>query len=214
MGQQSKIAERVVQDGDIVTFEGIDRAGKTTIVENLSSELNNMRKEHTVCNELESPIGDHIRKVLSEEIPAEQKVSLFAADRAWTYINRCQPALADGKLVLWDRYVDSAFAYRGAEISLDATDIDISLVQNMNSMFRDPNLILYIDIKTKTSIRRGNQHEAAKFYDREYLSEVQKQYQRLRKRRDYVVIDGERSIDEITAEILTILDSRGIITAP
>ncbi|MCX2727329.1 dTMP kinase [Thermomicrobium sp. 4228-Ro] len=105
-----------------VTFEGPEGAGKTTQCQLLAARL----EEHGVPVLLTrepggTPVGEAVREWLLAGVSMrpETEVLLFTAARAehvWTVI---RPALANGRFVVCDRYVDSTLAYQGAGRGLD-----------------------------------------------------------------------------------------------
>src|ERR1035438_9898477 len=109
----------------LIAFEGIDGAGKSTVVSALPQELATCRLPVVVCAERQSPLSFMLSNSALNSLSPFLKTYLFATDRAWTYEREFLPRFASGALVLWDRYVDSAIAYRGAEFSRTSSLVDI-----------------------------------------------------------------------------------------
>jgi dTMP kinase len=100
--------------GLFVTFEGIDRSGKTTqarlLCEALGSEGLGVREPGG------TPAGERVRDLLKDaQVPlgSEAEALLFAAARAELVEKVIRPALERGKVVVSDRFVDSSLAYQG-----------------------------------------------------------------------------------------------------
>ena len=114
-----------------ISFEGIDGVGKSTQADLLEAHLVGLSRE--VVRTLEpggSELGRDIRKLLlhSGHVDARAEALLYAADRAHHVATVIRPALAEGKVVITDRYLDSSVAYQGAGRILGATEVrDLSI---------------------------------------------------------------------------------------
>jgi dTMP kinase len=191
--------------GKLVALEGIDRAGKSSIIERLPSLLSDCKVSLVICGELQSPIAPIIRDLLYKGASPFLKTFLFAADRAWTYESKCLPALRHGGLVIWDRYVDSAMVYRSVELSLFGSDFDSSFVNDINRLFVPPDLTIYIDITAETSMKRVESVGVKGPYNPEFLEKVRAEYLRIAPLRGYVVINGEQSLDVVVSEVAQVI---------
>ena len=101
--------------GLFVTFEGIDRSGKTTqarmLLEALGDEAVGVREPGG------TPAGERVRELLKDpdvELSAAAEALLFAAARAELVSQVIRPALESGRIVVSDRFLDSSLAYQGA----------------------------------------------------------------------------------------------------
>src|ERR671916_2238796 len=111
--------------GLFVTFEGIDRSGKTTqarmLVSALGSDALGVREPGG------TPAAERIRGLLKDAavpLGAEAEALLFAAARAEIVSNVIRPALADGKVVVSDRFLDSSLAYQGGARGLGVEEVE------------------------------------------------------------------------------------------
>jgi len=103
--------------GLFVVFEGGDRVGKSTQVQALAAALTASDVEHVVTFQPgDTREGATIRRLLLDPL-------LYAADKAQHVRYVVQPALAAGKVVICDRYVDSMLAYQGAGRALQVADL-------------------------------------------------------------------------------------------
>ena len=104
--------------GTFITFEGIDGSGKSTQVHLLASFLLLNGCEVVVTREPGgTPVGLRLRAALldaEEQVDPLTELLVFAADRAQHVQRLLSPALAQGQIVLSDRYADATVAYQGA----------------------------------------------------------------------------------------------------
>ncbi len=109
-----------VNRGTLITIEGIDGAGKTTLAHALQGELAVRAAGGRPVELLREPggveVSERIRALVKDpalELLARTEVLLYAAARAQLVEERVQPLLRDGAVVLLDRFVDSSLAYQG-----------------------------------------------------------------------------------------------------
>ena len=105
--------------GLFVTFEGPDGSGKSTQARMLVARLRHQGRD--VLESVEpggTPIGQQIRRILldpaNKELTATTELLLMFAARAQNVEQWILPALAQGKIVVSDRFTDSSIAYQGA----------------------------------------------------------------------------------------------------
>jgi len=102
--------------GLFITFEGIEKSGKTTQSRLLYDKLIALGKDAIYLKDPGiTELGEHIRKALlfGKNISIEAEVFLFAACRAQLVNEYIFPALKEDKIVICDRFSDSTFAYQG-----------------------------------------------------------------------------------------------------
>jgi dTMP kinase len=186
--------------GKLVAFEGIDRAGKSSVIMRMTNLLHGCHMPIMTCGELRSPIAPLLRDMLCTGSSAFLKTYFFASDRAWAYETECLPALKRGALVLWDRYVDSAVIYRTVELSKSASEIDLDFVKEINRPFPKPDLTIYIDIPVGTSLERARAAGVSEPYNQDFLESVRDQYLQLVSSKKYFIINGENPLDTVAVE--------------
>jgi dTMP kinase len=141
--------------GFLLTVEGIDGCGKTTLIEKLSKSL---EKNYSVLVTKEpggSILGQQLRTILqTQETPLSGKAEflLFAADRAQHFETIIIPALQKGMIVISDRCADSSLAYQGY-----GRDLDCALIEKVNQWAMNqitPDLIFYLKLDPETAHNR------------------------------------------------------------
>ena len=190
-----------------ITFEGIDGVGKSTQLDLLQQWLEGRGRE--VVRTLEpggTELGKEIRHLLLHrkgDVAPRAEALLYAADRAHHVATKIRPALAEGKVVLGDRYFDSSVAYQGA-----ARELDVDEVRNISLWAVDnliPDLTVLLDLDAEAAISRRNntgtepdrlEREKVDFFER-----ARNQYLELAKESRFLVVDATLSIDEIQQQI-------------
>ncbi len=187
----------------LIAIEGIDGAGKTTIVKFLEEELKKLGYDVVVFKEpTNSEFGKKIREILrTREIKPEEELELFIRDRDYDVKNNVIPALKSGKIVLMDRYYYSTIAYQGA------LGIDVDYIYKLNERFPKPDLIVILDVKPEIGLQRiKNKRKPDRFEDLEYLRRVREIFLSL-KNDNVVVINAERDLNDVKRVVLkTVLD--------
>lgn len=140
-----------------ITLEGIDGSGKSSQARLLAEHLS--QTGHTVTLTREpggSPGAEDIRRLLVEGDPnrwsAETEILLFTAARRDHVERLIAPALADGKIVISDRFADSTRVYQGA------TRGDLrAIVDRLHDQMiqQEPDLTLIIDMDPEIALTRG-----------------------------------------------------------
>ncbi|MBI4085137.1 MAG: dTMP kinase [Candidatus Liptonbacteria bacterium] len=188
--------------GKFVVFEGPDGSGQTTQASLLAKYLANLGREVLLTKEptSASEAGKKIRDILDKknEIDAAGLQKLFAEDRKEHLQNEIVPALKEGKIVISDRYFFSTFAFG----SLGA---DLEWLISINDEFLLPDIAFVLVVKPGTSIERiASRGIKTTLFERlETLRKVVENYKNLGNRfENMILIDGERSIEEIHKEIV------------
>ena len=160
----------------LVSLEGLDGSGKTTVWESLKETY----PEAVFTREpTESWYGDAVsRSISADDADPLAELFLYTADHADHLSRVIRPALADGDLVISDRYSDSRYAYQGATLADSAIDDPVAYVRSIHEPFtRSPELTIYLDIDPETAAERSG--KTNKFEQSAYLSRVQQNYERL-----------------------------------
>src|SRR5690242_1308698 len=100
----------------LVTFEGIDGSGKTTVSRLVVESLRkNGKAVYLTCEPTHTWLGDAVRRAYEDDVGPITESFLFLADRA-AHVPEIRAHLAKRELVVCDRYADSTFAYQGARL--------------------------------------------------------------------------------------------------
>lgn len=144
--------------GIFITFEGPDGAGKTTIINMITDQLENVLLTREPGG---IDIAEQIRRViLAKENTAmdpRTEALLYAAARRQHLIEKVKPALEEGLVVLCDRFVDSSLAYQG-----HARGLGIDEVLKINQFAIEdmmPDLTIYFDIEPELGLKRINKNK-------------------------------------------------------
>lgn len=177
-----------------VTVEGIDGAGKTTVVGALRDELDDAAFTREPTG---SWLGEAVERAVSEENSEPlSDLFLFAADHADHLHRVIRPALREGRLVVCDRYVDSRYAYQGATLS-DRFDDAVAWVRGVHEPWTVyPDLTLLLDVPVETALERKDAED--KYERAGFLREVEANYRRLADENDrFVVVDASQDADTV-----------------
>ncbi len=141
----------------LITFEGGEGAGKTTLIKGVRKALQEKGKDVLVTRAPGgTPFGNKMRSLLLDEkgpLDKRAELFLFLADRAQHVKEVIKPALALGKVVLCDRFNDSTVAYQGV-----ARELDPVYVRSLCLFAGDgllPNLTFYLDIDPEVGLKRA-----------------------------------------------------------
>jgi dTMP kinase len=164
--------------GLFVTFEGIDRSGKTTqarmLVDALGGDAVAVREPGG------TPVGERVRELLKDpraDIGPHAEALLFAAARAELCRQVIRPALADGRVVVCDRFLDSSLAYQGA-----ARGLGVDEVLDINRWATEglrPDLTIYLAIEPRTALGRAGEADRFEHEGLELQERVRAAYERL-----------------------------------
>jgi dTMP kinase len=150
--------------GKLITLEGGEGAGKSTVLEAVRAELAARGVEVLVTREPGgTPAGEDIRKVLLDTahrgLCAEAELLLMFASRAQLVRELVRPALAAGKWVLSDRFTDASFAYQGG--GRGQPPERIAELERWAADGLKPDLTLLLDVPVAEGLKRANGRGAA-----------------------------------------------------
>jgi dTMP kinase len=202
--------------GKFITFEGIDGSGKSTQLRLLADDLR-FRGFNVVKTQEPggTPLGRRLREAFldtDENVAPMAELLCYAADRAQHVEFLIKPALAEGKIVISDRYADATAAYQGAGRGFSET-VTKQVIKLATEGLK-PDLTLFFDLPVGVGLQRMNKRndlgelknrldkENSDFYDRvreAYLKIIAKEPKRFR------IIDATQSVEQVHAQALEVL---------
>ena len=201
--------------GKFITFEGIDGAGKSQVVDAANEVLEARGISVVITREVGgTPVGESIRNLLLKSnhlIGGDAETLLVFAARAQHVEQLIKPSLAEGKWVLCDRFTDSTYAYQGGgrRIAHDR----IELLENWVQKDLRPDLTLVLDTDVEIGKQRlGPQSEHDRFeseYDAadDFFDRVRSTYRRLAELNPQRIrlIDSNRTAEAVRAEVVQVV---------
>jgi len=192
--------------GKLITLEGIDGSGKSTVAEKLQTnpEIKAFGPVFTREPTRGTLTGDAVEKAIQSDTDQLAELFLFTADHAEHLAKLVKPALENGKIVISDRYSDSRYAYQGVTLKTRLEN-PLEWVKNLH---RDwtivPDLTILFDIVPEVSIERcGKRGEQSKFEKLEFLRGVREIFLRVAAEdpERFIIIDASRSPEYIEKEV-------------
>jgi dTMP kinase len=192
-----------------ITFEGIDRSGKSTQARLLADALG--ERAVLVREPGGTEAAERIRALVKDReltLSPTTETLLFAAARSDLVSVVIRPALESGKIVICDRYGDSTAAYQGG-----ARGIGIERVEELNAWATGdlvPDVTFLLDVPIETAGGRDGERDRFEDEGAELQRGVASAYERLAALHNerFVRVDGSRSPDKVHAEILAAVESR------
>jgi dTMP kinase len=193
--------------GVLIAVEGIDGAGKTTQVRLLALALERLGELVVTSKEpTDGPWGRKIRESAAKgRLSLDEELTAFVNDRIEHVRNLIQPALADGKTVILDRYFYSTIAYQGSR----GRDIG-QLKASMEKIAPLPDVVFLLDVSPAEGIRRiseSRNERPNEFEKIETLTRVREAFNAIPEPR-IARIDGGRPVDEVHEAVIAELSAR------
>ncbi len=153
---------RVPDTGRLIAFEGTEGAGKSTQLQRAAETLR--AEGHRVAVTAEpgsTPLGRHLRELMLHDRGAPPvplaELFLYLADRAQHVVEVIEPALADGSIVLTDRFFASTIAYQGYGRGLDL--VSLTRADAWARADLQPHLTLLLDVPVRIGLERARGHD-------------------------------------------------------
>ena len=209
-------APSVKNPGRFITLEGGEGAGKSTQIQVIKDYLLSRGNDVVVTREPGgTPEGQEIRNLLvsgdKDKWSPLSETLLILADRAAHLERVIRPALAEGKYVVCDRFFDSTKAYQGV-----AGGLGLDVIHNLQQPVLGttlPDFTLLLDIDPEKGLRRAQERGGELRFESKTLA-----YHRTLRNAflDFAaqepdrifVIDADRDVEAVSADILAILDER------
>jgi dTMP kinase len=187
----------MVKKGIFIVIEGLDGSGKTTQAQLVTERLSKKNNVFHTAEPSRGKIGTFIRDCCLYEgkrLPTEAEALLFAADRIEHMQNEVAPALAEGKIVICDRYIYSSLAYQGS------TGLSLDWIKTINARALQPDFSIFIDVPPERVLERL-QRKKSVMETLEIQRKVQKVYLKFVEKGELIRIDGDKPKD-IVADAL------------
>ena len=195
-----------------IAFEGGEGAGKSTQVARLAEHLRGLGHDVVVTHEPgDTRIGPQVRQILLDPATAglspRAEALLYAADRAEHVDALIRPALAAGRVVVTDRYVDSSLAYQGAARPLEQDDV--AWVNRWATGGLLPDLTVLLDVDPVEGLRRASDEpDRLEAEPHAFHQAVRAAFLELAGREPgrYLVVDATADPDTVAAEVAERVD--------
>ena len=191
--------------GKLVTFEGIDGSGKSTMLSLLQAPdkaplfPNGNGIVFTREPTKDTLTGNAVYAAIGNNVDPLSELFLFLADHAAHLSDTVRPALNDGKLVISDRYSDSRCAYQGATLK-NTIPGAFNFVRRLHDPWTiKPDLTFLFDIPPEVSCARCKGRGAQTKFERvDFLNDVRKNFKQLAKEESerFVILDAEKKPEE------------------
>ncbi len=193
-----------------VTFEGIDGCGKSTQAMLCFQLLTKAGYKVKMLREPGSTVvSEKIREILLDtkhKITDLTELLLYEAARAEITAREIAPALADGQIVLCDRFYDSTTAYQGF-----GRKLDIRVVKGLNKVATGgvvPDLTFVFDVDLKTAqARRGKRKDRLESQSKAFFERVRVGFLEIarKERRRVKLVDASRPVEIVFQDVRKIL---------
>jgi dTMP kinase len=206
--------------GLLVTLEGIDGSGKSTVSHLLKQSLTQTwpgRRFIFTAEPTKGETGAILRSRLSKSRALEDEVSkarrmgelfLFMADHADHLSHTIIPSMQTGAIIVSDRYTDSTAAYQGVTLRGIVPDP----VEWIRSLYRpwnvSPDLTIFFSIDPSRALKRIVSRQIAEKFERaEFLREVDGNFRRIASLEPerFAIVDAGREIDDVAKDALSLI---------
>jgi len=198
--------------GLFISFEGGEGCGKSTQIAALKTRLE--AEGHSVVQTREpggTQLGEAIRNLLQHDeagqgMSPETELLLFAASRAQHVRELIAPAIAEGKIVLCDRFMDSTTVYQGVARAINSDQV--ATINKFALGLTKPDLTILIDLPPEIGLARVHarsdgkldrmEQEAIEFFEavrQGYLDLAAQDLER------FIILDGSLEIETLKSQI-------------
>ena len=200
--------------GTLITIEGLDGAGKSTLAAALATALHTRSMRVELLREPGGvQLSERIRELVKDpslQVGARAEALLYAAARAELVHERVIPLLEQGAYVLLDRFVDSSLAYQGAGRELGMDEIHTINLFATRGLVPDRTLLLRISPRTGRT-RQGTRDAEPDRLEREgdpFFQRISDAYEQLAAAEPtrIRVLDAELSSEQVLAQALAAID--------
>jgi dTMP kinase len=200
--------------GKLITFEGIDGSGKSTVARKLQKnpEISAFEPVFTREPTRGTLTGIAVEKAIQSDTDQLAELFLFTADHAEHLAKLVKPALENGKSVISDRYSDSRYAYQGITLK-KYLENPLEWIKNLHKGWTVvPDQTFLFDVRPEISIERcGKRGGQSKFEKIDFLRGVREIFLGLADEEPerFIVINASKPLQkievEVTEEVLELL---------
>ena len=198
--------------GVFVAFEGVEGAGKGTQVGMAERYLRDAGHDVLVTREPGgTELGERVRGIVLDpatgKLDSRTEALLFAASRAQTVTSVIRPALAEGKIVICDRYVDSSLAYQGWARGLGEQDVLTLNVWATQGLFPDLVILLHVEPE-RGLLRSTSPPDRMELEGQDFHTKVADAYLKIAEEHPerFVVILADKPAEAVFDEVKIALD--------
>ena len=192
-------------NGLLIAFEGLDQSGKQTQAERVRDHVTARGRECRLLSfpDYETAIGAEIANALhgARDYDADVMQLMYVANR---YERRGEMTrwLAEGMVLVCDRYVASSIAYG------EAQGLDPLWLRDIQRFLPPPDLTILLDIAPETAVQRKAAGRDRYERDLALLSRVRDSYRRQAADGGWLRLDGERPRDAVSADVVSAIETR------
>ena len=200
-----------VRSGRLITVEGLDGAGKTTLVAGVTRELAARGRELLVLREPGGvELSERIRELVKDPalaVDPRAEALLYAAARAQLVAEQLVPLLDAGEWILLDRFVDSSLAYQGAGRGLGIEEIRALNAFATGGLAPDLTLLLRIEPAVGAARIAGREADRLELAGEPFFAAVASAYDALAAAEPerFAVIEADRPPEQVLADALAAL---------
>jgi dTMP kinase len=214
MAARRRLYRGRVARGTLITIEGLDGAGKSTLGEALQREIASRGVRAELLREPGGvDLAERIRALVKDPsltVAPRAEALLYAAARAQLVAERLEPLLEEGAVVLLDRFVDSSLAYQGAGRALGVEQVRAINVFATGLLTPDRTLLLRISPDAGLARRRGRALEPDRLEreDKEFFTAIAAAYDELAREEPgrVRVIDASQPPERVLGDALAAVE--------
>jgi dTMP kinase len=203
--------KRPPSNGLFVAFEGVEGSGKGTQIRLAKEWLESQGVGVLVTREPGgTPVGEELRRMLlahdTGHIEPKTEALLFAAARAQHVSSVIRPSLAEGKVVICDRYIDSSVAYQGWARGLGEQDVLTLNVWATQGLF--PDLVLLLHLEPEAGLLRSlEEPDRIEMEGQDFHAKVSDAYLRIAEEHPerFVVVDADQTPEKVHEQVVEAL---------
>jgi dTMP kinase len=204
--------KRAPSNGIFVAFEGVEGAGKGTQIRLAKEYLESHHIDVLITREPGGTVlGEKLREMLLAHetgvVEARTEALLFAASRAQHVTSVIRPALAEGKVVICDRYIDSSLAYQGSARGVGEQDVLTLNVWATQGLFPDLTILLHLEPEAGL-LRSLEEPDRIEMEGGEFHAKVADAYLKIAEEHPerFIVIDADDTPERVHEQVVAALE--------